>query len=169
MANGAKAGMTARARRSATAIGMAVMVLGLAACGGEAPAAPTTLPASVAGGDGTAGATAASALLGEWRLLSQRPAGASLQPVPAGTLFTAAFGADGRVSSVVDCNRCSGGYTADAETLAVSPMACTRAYCAASAGYDSTFEKLLASARRWKVQGNSLELTSDAGTMQFAR
>jgi heat shock protein HslJ len=87
--------------------------------------------------------------------VSLQPAGVPVQLVPAGTLFTAEFDGDGRVHSVVDCNRCGAGYTADADTLAIGLMACTKAYCVASAPFDSTYERLLATSSRWRVEGTA--------------
>jgi heat shock protein HslJ len=84
-------------------------------------------------------------------------------------LFTAEFDGDGRVHSVVDCNRCGAGYTAGADTLAIGLMACTRAYCVASAPFDTTYERLLATSSWWRVESNSLELRGGAGSMAFVR
>jgi hypothetical protein len=48
-------------------------------------------------------------------------------------------------------------------------MACTRAYCVASAPFDSRYETLLGSARGWCVRGTTLEIQSDGGVLMFAR
>jgi heat shock protein HslJ len=156
-----------------TTTGAAALALALAACSSGTGGSPTgvTPPPATGGtsGDGLAGAAAARALLGTWRLVSLQPAGGPVLPVPAGTPFTAEFGSDDVVRLVVDCNRCSGGYAAGADTLAIGSMACTRAYCVASAPFDSTYEKLLAASLRWRVESSSLELRGEAGSMTFVR
>jgi len=173
MANGVMAWTTTRARTLAPPIAAAGLALALAACtsgGGGSPTGVTPLPSTGGtSGEGSAAVVAARELLGSWRLVSLQPAGAPVQPVPAGTLFTAEFDGDGRVHSVVDCNRCGAGYSADADTLAIGLMACTRAYCVASAPFDSTYERLLSSSSRWRVEGNALELRGEPGSMTLVR
>jgi putative lipoprotein len=84
--------------------------------------------------------------------------------------FTAEFGADGRVALRADCNRCSGTYTAGSRSLAVGPMACTRAFCTATAPVDTTFAGLVSSAQTWTSSGDrELELASSAGVLRFQR
>jgi heat shock protein HslJ len=84
--------------------------------------------------------------------------------------FTAEFTADGHVALRVDCNRCAGGYTAGATSLRVGPMACTRAYCNATAPLDSTYESLLSGAETWTSDGKSrLDVSSSAGVLHFQR
>jgi heat shock protein HslJ len=121
-------------------------------------------------GDGATRASDTVPLLGQWRLVSLQPTGGSTVPVPAGTSFTADFGSDGRVAAVVDCNRCSTSYEATADTLTVGPaLACTRAYCAASAGFDDTYTTLLTQSSTWRVQGAMLELRGEAGSLTLTR
>jgi heat shock protein HslJ len=156
--------------RNVLAALVAALAVMATACNGKTASEVTAPVAITDGGDGTAVATATSpALLGTWRLVSLQPTGAPVQTVPQGTLFTVDFGADGRISAVVDCNRCGGGYLAGAETLTVSPMACTRAYCTASAPFDSTFEVMLGGSHRWRVEGTSLKVFSEGGTLTCTR
>jgi len=110
-----------------------------------------------------------AALVGRWRLVALQPHAQPVVPVPAGTVFTAEFGANGALASVVDCNRCVAGYQAAPGTLSVTPMACTRAYCAASAPFDDTYQRLLGGATTWEQQGDSLRLVGPQGGLAFVR
>lgn len=168
---GFEAGRTAGSVRVLAAAGVAALALSVAACSGvESPTAVTPpVDGAAAGGDGSATATATSPLLGTWKLVSLQQADGPAQPVPPGTSFQAEFRTDGRVAAVVDCNRCNGGYTATADALTIGAMACTRAYCVASAPFDSHYETLLSSARSWRVQGKALEIRSDGGVLKLER
>jgi heat shock protein HslJ len=143
------------------------LTLALAGCGlaGANPGAATTLP--VAGVGGTAPQPSAS-LLGTWRASSLAPAGERAVVVAEPARFTAEFRADGTLSLLADCNRCSGGYTAAAGSLQTTPMACTRAYCS-SAPLDTQFTALVGSATSWAVTGDRLELSSSAGVARMQR
>jgi heat shock protein HslJ len=137
------------------------------------PALVRTLVAALAGltlaacSDG--GGASSTDLLGQWRLSAQMPAGGGVQTPPAGTAFSVTFAGDGTVGAVADCNRCGGGFTAGDHTIDVGVMACTRAYCTASAPFDSTYAELLQSASAWRVEGSALTLDGPAGTMTFVR
>ena len=164
----------ARARtnpRRVVLLGALSVALTVTACRQADGPSAVSLPSEVgASGGGATGASAADPLLGQWRLVSLQPAGASTLPVPAGTSFTAEFGNDGRVSAAVDCNRCTTSYAATADTLKVgSVMACTRAYCAASAGFDDTYTTLLTLSSTWRVQGTTLVLRGEAGSLTLTR
>ena len=107
---------------------------------------------------------------GTWRLASLRQAGQAEVVIGQPGTFTAEFGADGRLSLVADCNRCGAGYSAGDGSLSVGLMACTRAFCTATAPLDTTYTGLVESARTWSVSGDGrLELASDAGTLRFQR
>jgi heat shock protein HslJ len=145
----------------------AALVMMGAACadstGASLPAGPEV------DASGSAVSASASDLLGSWRLVSLQEGAGPAEPVPAGTTFTAEFTSDGRLAARVDCNRCAGGFTAGQETLDVGDMACTRAYCTASAPYDTRYEAQLSSARAWTAQGGTLEIKSDRGVLKLAR
>jgi heat shock protein HslJ len=173
MANGMWFRTTDRRRPFAAVLGVAGLLLALTACDATRSVRPTAVSSPASAGTGSdgvsAGAVAQQPLLGRWRLVSLQPPGQGVQAVPNGTAFTTEFGSDAVVRSVADCNRCSAGYSAGVGTLAVTPMACTRAYCVASAPYDTTFATLLQSSREWQLRGVSLELHGDAGSMTFVR
>jgi heat shock protein HslJ len=153
-------------RTNASRLALAGVVLAAIACGHPAV---SSIPAP-SGPDGSASATAVGLPPGTWRLAALRASGQAELPVARPELFTAEFGADGRVSLRVDCNRCAGGYTAGRTSLSVGPMACTRAFCAATAPLDSTYESLVSQAQTWiAVDDQHLELSSDAGSLRFSR
>ena len=157
--------------RTKTLLGVVALPLALAlgACS-DTPAGPlgaTLLPAIDGGGGQTSG-HAALALVGDWRLVRIEKAGQAPQDVAAPEKFTAAFSPEGRLSALADCNRCLGGYTATAGTLAVGPSACTLAACP-SAPLDTDFMGLLSQASSWKVTGAQLTLSSANGRLLMAR
>jgi heat shock protein HslJ len=146
------------------------LVLGLSACAGDpqGPVQPSPTAGIGSAGDGGAGSQSTPSLRGEWQLVSLQRAGQEAVDAPAGHRFSADFQADGRVGLVADCNRCSAGYTAGAESLEVGLMACTRAYCS-TAPLDTDFAGLVSAARRWSLAGEQLQLSSEAGTLRLRR
>ena len=144
-----------------------VWMLGLAACG---VSDGTPLPEAPSLG-GSSTAVTASIPAGTWRLVSLRETGHDeVRLVDPGS-FTAAFGDDARVQLKADCNRCVAGYTARSNgSLTVGLMACTRAFCTATAPIDTTFANLVAGAQTWSSPDDGhLELISNAGVLRFQR
>lgn len=143
-------------------------VLLLSACSASENGVNPLLP-SAAVLQGGATARAASALTGTWQLVSLQKAGQARQPAPAGVRLAADFGADGNVLLQADCNACRASYEAGPDgQLEVGPMACTRAYCS-SAPVDTDFAGLVSAAGIASVSGDTLTLTSDAGTVSMQR
>jgi heat shock protein HslJ len=98
---------------------------------------------------------------GMWKL---QAIGSSTIPNPDS--YTLHFSGDGRVQVRADCNHCSGGYETNGNAITIGPLACTRAYC----GDDSFFDAYVAgltSASAFARRGETLELTSSAGSMSF--
>ena len=107
-------------------------------------------------------------LAGTWNLLSMRPAGQANQPTPPGARYTLSF-ADGRLSTRVDCNMCSGGFALSGETLTVGPaLACTRAACPTMA-FESAYTSLLSGDSTIALSDSTLVLSSTRGALRFAR
>jgi heat shock protein HslJ len=142
------------------------LMLGAAACGGSGSLTSSTTPP--AGTGEGASSQDRSELLGDWQLVTLTKSGLSAVAVAEPQRFTASFAADGRVALRADCNRCSGGYSADGGKLAVGLMACTRAYCS-SAPFDTTFASLVQQATTWTATKGGLELRSDAGVLKLRR
>jgi heat shock protein HslJ len=138
----------------------APVLLALAACGSGANPAADSLPA--------AGASVPAALAGNWVLESLAQAGQPTARPAEPALFTAAFETDGRLRLKADCNGCASSFVAGAASLDVSPMACTRAYCA-SAPLDTDFAGLVSGAKTWSVAAGKLTLRSEDGVVILRR
>jgi heat shock protein HslJ len=133
-----------------------------AACSSSSnlPTAPS------AAGDATA--LTADQLAGTWQLHSMQAAGGTQQARPAGAAYTLTFNAD-RVSTRVDCNQCSGGYSIVESTLTIAElMACTRAACPTMA-FEQAYTTLLAGQHVITIVDNVMMLTSPRGELRFTR
>jgi heat shock protein HslJ len=103
-----------------------------------------------------------------WRLDAlQRPDGSVINP-PAGT-FTLRFAEDGRLEVRADCNGCGGGYQLSGGAVTVGILACTRAFCPASAPFDAEYVRIVESATTVARGGDTLTLRSAAGALRFVR
>ena len=148
------------------ALAATTWMLGLAACG---VTDGTSLPETSSLG-GSSSAVSASIPAGPWRLVSLRESGHDEVRIADPGAFTAEFGSDGRVQLKADCNRCSSTYTAGSRNLKVGLMACTRAFCTATAPLDTTFAGLVGSAQTWASSDDQhLELASTSGVLRFQR
>jgi heat shock protein HslJ len=148
------------------ALAATTWMLGLAACG---VSDSTPLPEAPSLG-GSSTALTVSIPAGTWRLVSLRETGHDEVRVADPGAFAVEFAADGRVQLQADCNRCGGTYTAGSRNLKVRPMACTRAFCAATAPLDTTFTSLVGSAQTWTSPDDQhLELASASGVLRFQR
>ena len=129
------------------------------------------LVVSLAAGCGessTPTAPSSDQLAGTWNLLSIQPAGKANQPTPPGARYTLSF-ADGRLSTRVDCNMCSGGFAVSGEILTTGPaLACTRAACPTMA-FENTYTSLLSGDSTITLSGSTLVLSSSRGVLRFAR
>jgi heat shock protein HslJ len=107
-------------------------------------------------------------LAGTWNLVSIQPAGQPDQPTPPGARYTLSF-ADGRLSTRVDCNVCSGAFALSGQTLTAGPaLACTRAACPTMA-FENAYTSLLSGDSSLTLSGSTLVLSSSRGVMRFAR
>ena len=133
----------------------------LASACSESPANPT----SPSAGSGLPTLTTGQ-LTGSWTLTSLQSAGQPAQASPAA--YTISF-ADGRVSTRVDCNQCSGTISVSGQTLTVGPnLACTRAACATMA-FESLYTSILSGDHTVEVSGNALVLSSARGRLAFTQ
>ncbi|HET6897621.1 MAG TPA: META domain-containing protein [Vicinamibacteria bacterium] len=100
-----------------------------------------------------------------WKLDSLRtPAGvaSTVNPDQYNVQFTETL----RVAVRADCNVCTGPYTVASIGITIGPLACTRQLCApGSRGND--YVALLESAKLYSVEGDSLILVSDSGTLLY--
>jgi len=153
--------------KSSAALAATTWMLGLAACG---VSDGTSLPEAPSLG-GSSTAVSASIPAGTWRLVSLRENGHDEVRIADPGAFTAVFGDDARVQLKADCNRCAAGYTARKDgSLTVGLMACTRAFCTATAPIDTTFASLVAGAQTWSSPDDGhLELVSNTGVLRLQR
>ena len=129
----------------------------------ESSSAPTT-PSSVGGSLVVTG----DQLAGTWNLVSIQPAGQADQPTPAGASYTLSF-ADGRLSTRVDCNVCSGMFALSEQTLTTGPaLACTRAACPTMA-FENAYTNVLSGDSTITLSGGTLVLSSTRGVLRFTR
>jgi heat shock protein HslJ len=121
-----------------------------------------------AGSSSTPTAPSSDQLTGTWNLVSIQPAGQAEQPTPPGARYTLSF-ADGRLSTRVDCNMCSGAFSVNGQTFTAGPaLACTRAACPTMA-FENAYTGLLSGDSTLAVAGNALVLSSPRGALRFTR
>lgn len=105
---------------------------------------------------------------GTWRIVSIRAASQAEQLAPVAALYQVTF-ENGQVSLRVDCNTCSGAYTASGNTLTLGPgLACTRAACS-TAAFESAVVSLLSGEHQMTSTLHNLTLTSSRGTILLQR
>lgn len=127
----------------------------------ETPSSPT----SASAGGGSLALTTGQ-LSGTWTLTALQPAGQASQASPAAYSITFA---DGRISTRVDCNVCSGTFAVAGQTLTVGPnLACTRAACPTMA-FETLYTSILSGDHAAEVSGNTLVLSSSRGRLAFTQ
>ena len=113
-------------------------------------------------------AITAGQLAGTWNLLSIQPTGEAEQATPVGARYTSTF-ADGRLSTRVDCNTCSGVFAVSGQTLTAGPaLGCTRVACATMA-FENVYTSLLGGDSTVALSGGTLVLSSARGMLRFTR
>jgi heat shock protein HslJ len=98
-----------------------------------------------------------------WGLVETDPAAQSVVPDPES--YTLEFLADGTYCILADCNRGSGIYTVESESLTLLPGPMTRAYCGETS-LDAQFLANLANVSGYALDGDRLILDLD-GTSQM--
>jgi len=86
-----------------------------------------------------------------------------------GTVVTAEFGTDGRVAGSGGCNRFSGEYTLEGDSLAIGPVASTRMACFEPEGVgqqESAYFAALARVSSWSFREERLQLRAADGALQ---
>ena len=86
-----------------------------------------------------------------------------------GTVVTAEFGTDGRVGGSGGCNRFSGEYTLEGDSLAIGPVASTRMACLEPEGVgqqESAYFAALARVASWSFREERLQLRAADGALQ---
>jgi putative lipoprotein len=72
---------------------------------------------------------------------------------------------DHRVSGSGGCNRITGTYTVEKQTIHFGPIASTMMACPKGMDTEKDFMQALDAARKWKVQGDELELYGEGGNL----
>jgi heat shock protein HslJ len=87
----------------------------------------------------------------------------------AGTTVTATFTEDGTVSGTAGCNRFTGDYLVDGESVQIGPLATTRKACEADVmTQESAFIAAMQNATTVAIDGSALELRDDEGALQVS-
>lgn len=106
-----------------------------------------------------------------WQLLRFRGGDDRVLTPVGGSQYTLAFGADGRVSARIDCNRGSGSWKSDGKSsIEFSPMAVTRAMCPpGSMDMHDHILKQLPHIRSYVIKNGHLflSLMADGGTYEL--
>lgn len=88
--------------------------------------------------------------------------------VALGTSLDLSFGDDERVSGSAGCNRFTGSYEVEGETLSFGPAASTRRMCARPERImeqEAAFLAALGTVARWEMRGERLQLRSAEGSL----
>lgn len=88
--------------------------------------------------------------------------------VARGTSLDASFGADGRLTGSAGCNRYTAGYEVEGEGIEIGPAAATRMMCSEPEeimAQESAFLTALSTPTTWRIEGERLQLRTDAGAL----
>lgn len=123
--------------------------------------------AAVTSGCGDDDLTGPSAVMGVvWKLQSLEVPGMATAAIPQPTNYTVEFKDGGQMPVKADCNSCSATYVISGDSLTVSAMACTQAYCGA-ASFDTAFLAVLGNATTFSVKDNELTINSPKGVARL--
>jgi heat shock protein HslJ len=143
------------------------VILATLAAGCAGSSSMPTSPSSPSSASGPL-ALNAERLAGTWNLLSIEPAGQAQQATPPAAAYSLTL-QDGRLTTLVDCNRCSGAFTLSGQTLTAGPaLACTRAACPTMA-FENAYTGILSGESTVTLAGDSLVVSSSRGVLRFAR
>ncbi|MFC1702394.1 META domain-containing protein [Pseudomonadota bacterium] len=105
----------------------------------------------------------------QWKATGINNGKGGVQSLLAGTTVTAIFGEDRKVSGSSGCNKFSGTYERDGNSIKIGPLAGTRMMCAEPGGImqqETQFLKALENASTFVVEGKTLELRDAKGALQ---
>ncbi len=113
--------------------------------------------------------TGPSAVIGGvWELQSLEVPGRGLVQIPVPANYTVEFKDGGQLAVKADCNSCSGTYSISGESMKISAMACTTAFCG-SASFDTAFLAVLNNANTFSVKDDELTINSLQGIARLKR
>ncbi|MEM6673615.1 MAG: META domain-containing protein [Planctomycetota bacterium] len=105
-----------------------------------------------------------------WTITNLNNGKAAVTGVIAETNLALNFVDEKSVAGSSGCNRFSGSYTQDGETITIGPLAVTRMMCAEPEGVmeqETLCLRALEAARVLRVEGNRLELRNETGALQI--
>ena len=105
-----------------------------------------------------------------WQLVSFRGGDGTVLEPDDPSKYTLSFGADGRLSARIDCNRARGSWKSEGPSrLEFGPMAITRAQCPPGSLHDPIVRQL-PYIRSYVIRDGRLYLSlmADGGTYEFA-
>ena len=128
----------------------------------------TSAPSAPSGIEGSTALTA-DQLAGKWNLVSIQAFGQPERTTPANAVYTLTLSADGRLSTLADCNGCVGTFALSGQAFTAGPaLACTRAACP-TMEFESIYTSLLSGDSTVTLSAQSLLLSSGRGTLRFTR
>ena len=143
-------------------VGLVFVTSCIVGCAGSSPVLTSPSPG------GGSQALTIEQLEGSWRLLSIQLTGQAEQATPDGATYTMHL-ANGRLSTQVDCNTCSGTFALSGQTFTAGPaLACTRAACRTMA-FEISYTGLLSGDSSVTHSDGTLVLSSPRGVLRFAR
>lgn len=103
---------------------------------------------------------------GQWTLAGMAK-GDAITPVIQGSVITAEFTGDGRVSGTSGCNLYSAPFEIEGTTIAIGPAISTMMYCnditKGIMKQESTYLQLLEDAASWEIRGENLVILDESG------
>lgn len=109
--------------------------------------------------------TSSSDNAGLWELQTFETGGNTVT-VPNPERYTVEFTDEGRAAIQADCNRCTGAYEANGNSLSIGPLGCTRAFCGPVSFFDE-YVAALEIASSYRRSGDELTISYNGGTMRF--
>jgi len=108
-------------------------------------------------------------LTGVWRIESAFLSGDVAVLVPASSTYQITF-ENSRISARLDCNTCSGAFTATTTTLSVGPgLACTRASCGINDPINNQLTTILDGTHQRLDSADRIRLSSNRGIITLRR
>ena len=148
-----------------TRLSVLAVASSLVACAGNL-AAPSN---SGAGGSSSSSSVATTTLTGVWKLQSVTMPDGTTITIDKPELFTVEFADGTRLIARIDCNRGSGSFALNGDTMTIGAMAVTKAYCAETARIGDLFTAALFGDHVVSATASSLVLSSPRGTLRFGR
>ena len=122
------------------------------------PAAPAPLPAQTT-------VITQLPIVGAWDLSSYNNGKGGIETVIMGSVTTAVFGSDGKLSGSAGCNQYSATYTTSGQGINITQPALTRMACESNLMQQETqYLSLLPTAAKYETSGDQLTLFNSTGT-----